>query len=67
MKSMASGDPVDAQREKRWPNRTTSTNPKVEFKVWEEDSEASDLEGIMPIDANAQHGDEDETWNGFDL
>ncbi|KAI0921070.1 hypothetical protein AcW2_006160 [Taiwanofungus camphoratus] len=67
MKSMASGDPVDAQREKRWPNRTTSTNPKVEFKVWEEDSEASDLEGVMPMDANAQHGDEDETWNGFDL
>ncbi|PCH41065.1 hypothetical protein WOLCODRAFT_137165 [Wolfiporia cocos MD-104 SS10] len=58
MRSMASGDPVDVQREKRWPNRTTSLNPKVHFKTWEEDSDMSDMEGIMSADAHA-HDEED--------
>lgn len=51
MKTMASGDPVDIQREKRWPNRTGTTTTrgvKVEFKPWEEDSDYSDEEGIIP-------------------
>jgi len=51
LKAMASGDPVDLQREKRWPNRTGDAAPqapkgvKVEFKPWEEDSDFSDQEG----------------------
>ncbi|CCM03189.1 uncharacterized protein FIBRA_05311 [Fibroporia radiculosa] len=71
MVAMASGDPVDEQREKRWPNRTTHANPKVEFKPWEEDSDLSDLEGVMPVDtAMGTEGDgpgDGTTWNGFDL
>lgn len=47
---MVSGDPVDIQREKRWPNRTGQSNQgvKVQFKPWEEDSDYSDVEGIAP-------------------
>jgi hypothetical protein len=50
---MASGDPVDLQREKRWPNRTGEAGPqapkgvKVEFNSWEEDSDFSDTEGMV--------------------
>ncbi|KAH9938180.1 uncharacterized protein B0H18DRAFT_965939 [Fomitopsis serialis] len=47
MIAMASGDTLDVQREKRWPNRTSSINTKVEFMPWEEDSE-DDLESMMP-------------------
>jgi len=47
-KEMASGDPVDVQREKRWPNRTSTANQKVQFLPWEEGSDVSDLEGVMP-------------------
>lgn len=49
MIAMASGDTLDVQRDKRWPNRTSSMNTKVEFMPWEEDSD-EDLEGIMPAD-----------------
>ena len=48
MIAMASGDTLDVQRDKRWPNRTSSMNTKVEFMPWEEDSDEDDLEGIMP-------------------
>lgn len=54
---MASGDPVDLQREKRWPNHTGETTApgpkgvKVEFKPWEEDSDYSDQEGMIGYDA----------------
>ena len=44
---MASGDPVDVQREKRWPNQTP-VGVKVELKPWQEDSDYSDEEGILP-------------------
>lgn len=44
---MAEGDPIDIQREKRWPNHT-SAGVKVELKPWEEDSEYSDEEGVIP-------------------
>jgi hypothetical protein len=56
MKEMASGGPLDMQREKRWPNRTgnisypsapqTGAGVKVRFDPWEEDSDYSDMEGI---------------------
>ncbi|RPD67192.1 hypothetical protein L226DRAFT_529578 [Lentinus tigrinus ALCF2SS1-7] len=49
MISMASGDPVDQQREQRWPNRTADNMPKVEFQEWEEDSDFSDMEGIFGV------------------
>ena len=48
---MASGDPVDIQREHRWPNRTGLTGTrgvKVQFQPWEEDSDYSDEEGLTP-------------------
>ncbi|KAG6911186.1 hypothetical protein DXG01_003053 [Tephrocybe rancida] len=47
MITMADGDPVDIQREKRWPNRT-SQGVQVAFKPHEEDSDYSDEEGIVP-------------------
>ena len=49
--SMASGDPLDIQRESRWPSRTGASDVKsvkVNFAPWEEKSDYSDLEGIMP-------------------
>ena len=46
LKSMASGDPVDQQSDKRWPNQTPANNPKVEFQPYEEDSDYSDMEGV---------------------
>ncbi|TBU32800.1 hypothetical protein BD311DRAFT_749753 [Dichomitus squalens] len=53
MMSMASGDPLDEQREKRWPNRTVDSKPKVEFADWEEDSDLSDMEGIFGFPPNS--------------
>ena len=47
LRNMAEGDPVDAQREKRWPNQTPA-GVKVELKPWEEDSDYSDEEGVIP-------------------
>ncbi|KAF8138415.1 hypothetical protein EV363DRAFT_1313880 [Boletus edulis] len=55
LQSMASGDPIDMQREKRWPSRTsnntgtpqTGTGVKVNFDAWEEDEDFSDQEGIF--------------------
>ena len=44
---MAEGGAIDIQREKRWPNQTT-TGVKVELKPWEEDSDYSDEEGVIP-------------------
>lgn len=45
---MAEGDPIDIQRDKRWPNQTVAAGVKVELKPWEEDSDYSDEEGVMP-------------------
>ncbi|RDX55588.1 hypothetical protein OH76DRAFT_1396980 [Lentinus brumalis] len=56
MISMASGDPVDQQREQRWPNRTGDNMPKVEFQEWEEDSDFSDMEGIFGNPVNGANG-----------
>ncbi|KDR83650.1 hypothetical protein GALMADRAFT_86044 [Galerina marginata CBS 339.88] len=47
MKNMADGDPVDIQREKRWPNQTPA-GVKVELQPWQEDSDYSDEEGVIP-------------------
>ena len=44
---MASGDPVDMQREKRWPSAEVE-GVKVKFKAWEEDDGFSDQEGVVP-------------------
>lgn len=46
MKTMADGDPVDIQREKRWPQQTPA-GVKVELKPWQEDSDYSDEEGVF--------------------
>ncbi|KAH9899896.1 hypothetical protein C8Q73DRAFT_681374 [Cubamyces lactineus] len=62
--AMASGDPVDQQREQRWPKRTEDNQPKVEFRDWEEDSDYSDLEGVMgPLVANP--GVDNDSQNEF--
>ncbi|KAI1795205.1 hypothetical protein LXA43DRAFT_970852 [Ganoderma leucocontextum] len=58
MISMASGDPLDEQREKRWPNRTVNGEPKVEFAEWEEDSDMSDMEGIFGFPRNTKFAEE---------
>ncbi|KAJ3512539.1 hypothetical protein NLJ89_g3465 [Agrocybe chaxingu] len=47
MQAMASGDPVDIQREKRWPNQI-SKGLGVNLKPWQEDSDYSDEEGVLP-------------------
>lgn len=55
LQSMASGDPVDMQREKRWPNRTgnntgipqAGAGVRVNFEAWEEDDDLSDQEGLF--------------------
>jgi hypothetical protein len=44
---MASGDPVDMQRGKRWPSAEVN-GIKVKFKAWEEDEDFSDQEGVVP-------------------
>jgi len=60
MESMANGDPIDAQREKRWPNQTV-TGVQVSLKPWQEDSDYSDEEGIFDqikpgqMGENAEH------------
>ncbi|KAF5387708.1 hypothetical protein D9615_000493 [Tricholomella constricta] len=46
MIAMAAGDPVDIQREKRWPNRT-GQGVKVDFNPHEENSDYSDEEGLV--------------------
>ncbi|KAG6810871.1 hypothetical protein H0H92_009992 [Tricholoma furcatifolium] len=48
MISMANGDPVDMQREKRWPKRTGDQGVKVEFKEEELESDFSDEEFGLP-------------------
>ena len=48
LRNMAEGDPIDIQREKRWPNQTAAAGVKVELKPWEEDSDYSDEEGVIP-------------------
>ncbi|KAF7355400.1 putative nucleolar protein C2C4.08 [Mycena sanguinolenta] len=49
--TMASGQPLDMQREMRWPNRTggpgANSGVKVQFQPYEEDSDYSDQEGLM--------------------
>ena len=57
---MASGDPIDQQREQRWPNRTSDSKPRVEFEEWEEDSDFSDMEGIFGQPANGHGPDADD-------
>jgi len=60
LKSMASGDPVDTQRDKRWPGRlgdsTTTRGVKVQFKPYEEDSDYSDEEGVAHYQISGYNG-----------
>ena len=46
VRSMAGGQPLDMQREARWPGQT---NPaiEVEWKPWQDDSDVSDTEGML--------------------
>lgn len=56
---MASGDPVDDQREKRWPGFTVRNEQKLELK---NDSDLEDTEAILggrdPYEALAAMDDE---------
>lgn len=65
MVAMASGDPVDQQREQRWPNRTQEHKPEVKFQDWEEDSDFSDMEGIFGPGQAGQQPEADD--NDVDL
>ncbi|KAJ7179045.1 hypothetical protein C8R46DRAFT_1072301 [Mycena filopes] len=51
LREMASGAPLDTQREARWPNRIGTGGPnagvKVQFHPHEEEDEFSDQEGLM--------------------
>jgi len=51
LRDMASGEPLDTQREMRWPKRTgaagTNSGVKVQFEAYEVDSDYSDQEGLM--------------------
>ncbi|KAI0796695.1 hypothetical protein C8Q75DRAFT_206669 [Abortiporus biennis] len=76
LKSMASGDPVDVQREKRWPNSAISNEPKAIFTPEQEGYESSDddiihvgEDAVMQIRAQASSGEitdpnaiEDNLW-----
>ncbi|KAF5344148.1 hypothetical protein D9758_008845 [Tetrapyrgos nigripes] len=60
-KEMAGGEPLDKQREARWPNQTGS-ELEVKRKPWEEDSDYSDEEGLMgSMDPGEYYSDELET------
>lgn len=49
LKSMASGNQLDIQRDERWPNRMDAESKlKVQFKPWEE-GDHSDTEGLIPM------------------
>lgn len=57
---MASGQPLDMQREERWPSQTETnamgaTGVKVVRKAWEVDSDVDDMEGIF----GEYHGEPD--------
>ncbi|KAF7332087.1 hypothetical protein MKEN_00089200 [Mycena kentingensis (nom. inval.)] len=45
VRSMASGETLDAQRERRWP---TQMEPQVKFAPWEEDPMYEDQETVFP-------------------
>ena len=45
MKSMASGDPLDTQRESRWPSKTEGV--KVQFTTRDEEND-DELDDVMP-------------------
>ena len=40
---MASGDPIDAQRSKRWPEYISATRPGVNFKGSDDESDMEDI------------------------
>lgn len=47
LRSMALGDPIDLQREKRWPGQSSSTEAKVVWSAYDGDSDFSDPEDVM--------------------
>ncbi|KAL5508312.1 hypothetical protein ACEPAH_5931 [Sanghuangporus vaninii] len=60
LKSMASGNQIDVQREERWPGQTEASallgsSFKVKHKPWDLDSDYSDMEGAFgrPVDSEA--------------
>jgi len=62
LRSMAEGDPLDMQREQRWPNQT-NTGVQVEVKPWQEENDYSDEEGIfgfMPTNQSTTTQSEEE-------
>ncbi|GJE84206.1 hypothetical protein PsYK624_002820 [Phanerochaete sordida] len=53
LKSMASGDSIDTQREKRWPGQTSATENKTIFSPYEDDVDEDEPEDIMREAAEA--------------
>jgi hypothetical protein len=63
---MAKGDPLDMQREQRWPHQT-KTGVQVEVKPWQEADDYSDEEGIfglVPANQNTATDVEEESKEG---
>lgn len=58
MKAMASGSQLDLQREERWPNKV-SESAKIQFDSWDEDSEFSDEEMMIPYASRVYVGGEE--------
>ncbi|KAJ6539439.1 hypothetical protein B0H19DRAFT_1179101 [Mycena capillaripes] len=57
LREMASGEPLDTQRERRWPNRLApNSGVKVPFQDYEVDSDYSDQEGLMGGGYDARTG-----------
>lgn len=46
LKTMALGDSIDVQREKRWPGQTSSSDPKICWDPYQVD-DVSDTEGLL--------------------
>jgi hypothetical protein len=55
-KEMISGEPLDKQRDIRWPNQT-GPDLQVKRQPWEEDSDYSDEEGLMPPMETGEYSD----------
>jgi len=61
LKSMASGDPLDKQRLKRWPGQDSQIQPGggktvgVEWKPHQLDDNYDDMEGIFPPPKGAKY------------
>lgn len=70
LKSMASGNQIDHQREERWPQQTQNTSEqgstfKVKHNPYDEDSDFSELDGATSRLVHVGHTAGDEADNDY--